>query len=701
VEKVLWRINRLRCMSPGEMAHRALRLARAEAERWGLFGFDGPPAADLSGAPHAWLGVPAEIDAEAVLAAANRIAAGRFDVLALRDVELGNPPRWNRDPKTGVEAPLEFGERLDYRDPQIVGDIKYLWEPNRHLHLVTLAQAYAISGQARYFGVIREHLESWFAACPFRMGANWTSALEAAIRLVNWSLAWQLLGGARSALFEDGGGALLRSRWLDSVYQHAEFVHGHFSLYSSANNHLIGEASGLFLAALAWPHWPRARVWRDAAKAILEREALLQNAPDGVNREQAVSYQQFTLDFLLLPLLAGGARGVRFGEAYQSRIEAMLEYLASIMDAGGHVPMFGDADDGYVVKLSHDSGFCPYRSLLATGGVLFRRPEFKRKAGALDDKTRWLLGENVGLAYARVDESAALDTRTAGASDARAAGRSDDARAAGKSNDARAAGKSNDARAAGLLPVRRAFPDGGYYILGSDFESEKEIRLVVDAGPLGYRSIAAHGHADALSFTLSVGGSEFLIDPGTYAYHTLSRWRGYFRGTAAHNTLRIDGNDQSQPGGNFMWMKKASAGCDVWRPGETEDLFEGWQDGYAHQTNPLMHRRRIVLDKPGRRFTIEDVLETSSIHDVEMFFHCAEECMVAPAPGGFAIRRETGTILLRLPNVGGPDVRVLRGCAAPIGGWVSRRFDEKQPACTIAWRARIASTTVLRSVIQC
>ena len=39
------------------------------------------------------------------------------------------------------------------------------------------------------------------------------------------------------------------------------------------------------------------------AKAILEREALLQNAPDGVNREQATSYQQFTFDLLLLPLL--------------------------------------------------------------------------------------------------------------------------------------------------------------------------------------------------------------------------------------------------------------------------------------------------------------------------------------------------------------------------------------------------------------
>ena len=54
-------------------------------------------------------------------------------------------------------------------------------------------------------------------------------------------------------------------------------------------------------------------------------------------------------------------------------------------------------------------------------------------------------------------------------------------------------------------------------------------------------------------------GKEFLIDPGTYAYHTHRAWREYFRGTAAHNTVRVDGVDQSQSGGNFMWLKKAEA----------------------------------------------------------------------------------------------------------------------------------------------
>src|SRR5256885_11178716 len=89
-----------------------------------------------------------------------------------------------------------------------------------------------------------------------------------------------------------------------SVYQHTRFVHGYFSRHSSANNHLIGEAAGLYIAGLTWPCWPKLRDWRHAARQILEREALLQSSADGVNLEQAVCYQQFVLDLLLLALLA-------------------------------------------------------------------------------------------------------------------------------------------------------------------------------------------------------------------------------------------------------------------------------------------------------------------------------------------------------------------------------------------------------------
>jgi heparinase II/III-like protein len=650
--------NRLRCMTPAEVAFRVVRAVQARAERYGALGRLRVPAPELAHSFHPWVCVPSNTDVSRYCAAADRVASGMLDVFALRGVDLGQPPRWNRDPKSGIQAPLAFGKTLDYRDPDLVGDIKYLWEPNRHLHLVTLAQAYAMSGNPRYFHDLAEQLDSWFLACPRGLGPNWASALEAGIRLISWSIAWQLIGGASCRQFDTSRHAGLRARWLGSVFEHAEFIRGWLSLHSSANNHLIGELAGLFVAGVTWPHWKRAALWADTAQRLLEREALAQNAPDGVNREQAVSYQRFVVDLMIFCLLAGSANARRFSAGYAARIEAMLDYLASIMDAGGNVPQFGDADDGEIARLAQDEGFSPYRSLLATGALLFGRGDFKLKAGALDDKTRALVGPRADEQYAVLG---AKKTR---------------------------------------LPPRRGFPEGGYYVLGCDFDTRSEIRLVADAGPLGYRSIAAHGHADALSFTLSAGGQELLIDPGTYAYHTQGAWRQYFRGTAAHNTVRIDGLDQSVQGGNFLWLAKANAGCSLWQSSAQQDRFEGWHDGYRRLEDPVTHRRSIELDKAARRVVVEDTLEMAEDHEVELFFHCHEEATLAPHGHGYVVSRRGGALSIALPQADGAKLEVYHGSLAPMAGWVSRSFDVRAPAPTIVWSARLTGRVVLRTEIR-
>ena len=274
---------------------------------------------------------------------------------------------------------------------------------------------------------------------------------------------------------------------------------------------------------------------------------------------------------------------------------------------------------------------------------------------ALDDKARWLFGAEADARFAALD---AEKTR---------------------------------------LPLRQAYPEGGYYVLGCEFETPNEIRVVADAGPLGYRSIAAHGHADALSFTLSAGGREFLIDPGTYAYHTQERWRQYFRGTAAHNTVCIDGLDQSEQGGNFLWLRKARAGCSLWLSSAHKDSFEGWHDGYLRLEDPVKHRRLIELDKKARRLLVEDTLEMEDEHEVELAFHCAEHCRVDPVEGGYVLEQEGVVLKILLPANG--EARLYRGSLSPMAGWVSRSLDRREPAPTILWKARLAGRTLLRTEI--
>ena len=634
-----WRLARLRGMTAAEIGYRMLRAIQARLERARLD--RAVPAPDLAYCGNAWISAEPNVSAAQYVEDAERIAAGWLDVYALRGTKLGFPPRWNRDAKSGIEAPPAYGKLLDTGDPDLVGDIQYLWQPNRHAHLVTLVQAHALTKKRLYLETLEEHLDSWFLACPYGIGPNWSSALEAGVRLVNWSMAWQLVAHALPPDF--------RERWLRSVYQHCAFIRGWFTLHASAAHRLIGEAAGLFIAALTWPHWPESRGWAATAKAILEREVVAQTSPDGVSREQSLGVHAFVLERLLLCMLAGKANGQWFSPDVESRVEAMLDFLASITDVGGNVPDFGDGDAN-AAPLA--------RSLLATGAIVFRRGDFKLKARALDDRTRWLLGAQADAQFAALDVEA---TR---------------------------------------LPLRQAFPEGGYFVAGCAFDTPSEVRLVIDAGPLGYRAAATHGHADALSFTLSLGGKEFLIDPGTYAYYTQQAWRRYFRGTAAHNTLRIDGLDQSLAACRFRWAKGARAGCSLWLSSPEKDTFEGWHDGYMRLDDPVKHRRLVELDKRARRVVVEDTLEMGEEHDIELFFHFSERCNVAPgADLAFVATQDGQEMKINLPVVAGCSARVHRGNLAPVQGWRSPAFDVRVAAPVVVWHARLVGSVRLRTEI--
>lgn len=627
--KLAWYRNRLRLMSVPEIAHRAVQTLAKRAMGHGIGIAARAPAPSLATFGQPWCSqFPEGLDAAPVLAAANDVLAGRWNVFALRAAPLGFPPQWNVDPLTGTQAPLRFGKTLDYRDEALVGNIKYLWEPSRHLELTTLAQAYLLSGERRYLDGCAQLLNSWFDQCPYPMGAHWASALELAIRLVNWAVSWHLLGGAQSALFEGDAGQALRRRWLDHVFLHARFIRGFFSRYSSANNHLLGEYMGLFIAGLTWPCWPEAAKWRDIGQRGFEREALLQNAPDGVNREQGIYYHHEVADMMLLCGLFGRANGAPFSEAYWQRLEAMLGFIEALTDAGGHVPMFGDADDALMVRFDPSPAFDPFASLRATGASLFGG------APAVDAKTRWLLG----------DRPLSLSTQ----------------------------------RPPPEAP--RAFPEGGYWVLGDRFGTADEVKLVADAGPLGYLSIAAHGHADALSFVLSVGGREVLVDPGTYAYHTQKQWRDYFRGTSAHNTVRIDGVDQSVIGGNFMWLQKAEARCLAFDRTAEVDSWRAEHDGYRRLSDPVTHRRELRHDKAARCIEVIDDLLCRGAHQAEWFWHFAEDCEVR-VDGERALEVRCGDRTLTLQCNAGV-LSLHRGEQTPPLGWISRRFDAKNPITT-------------------
>ena len=641
-----------------EVPYRAIAVLRGLAQSKGMFAATIVPSETADARWGAsWCSVPdGRDDAALIEIAARQLMEGRLEVFG-RSVPMQNGiPEWNADPVTGTQIDTTFGLFIDFRHIGEGVDIKFLWEVNRHLWWVSLAQHYALSGDPRYLERIGQLLSNWLQACPYAQGANWSSPVEHGIRLINWSLLWQLIGGSDSPLFEGNDGRRLLDRWLESIYQHMRFASDNYSLYSSADNHLIGEAAGVYVASHVWDRWSQSRRMRRDAKAILERETLLQFSCDGVNLEQASCYHKFSLQFLIASGLCGRVNGDDFSAEFWSRVEAATAFTASMMDCRGGVPSIGDSDDGEVWRLGHGTEFNSYRSIVAIGAALFRRSDLQAKVestgAAADAQIPWL----TGLVSPPADESA-------------------------------------------MHALRTRFDAGGYVILGDALQTADEFRVTVDCGPLGYNRIAGHGHADALSVLVSWGGVPLLVDPGTYCYNAAPEYRHFFRGTHAHNTLVLDGRDQSDYGASFLWLRDVESSITD-EPAAARQSVHASHDGYTRLADPVVHHRRVTLGEGGEPLVIEDWIDCAQPHDVELFWHAALGATLTPLGTAswrlVAQGREIGL------TIEGHELtaEVIEARESPPQGWVSSRFYERSAAPVIAARTRLSPSQVLRTVIR-
>jgi hypothetical protein len=221
---------------------------------------------------------------------------------------------------------------------------------------------------------------------------------------------------------------------------------------------------------------------------------------------------------------------------------------------------------------------------------------------------------------------------------------------------------------------------------------------VFDAGPLGMGSLAAHGHADALSFNLSISGIPIIVDPGTYAYHTDAFWRDYFRGTSAHNTVRIDRENQSQIGGNFLWSRHAQTSVSRYQLESEHQFIEAWHDGYEGLSDSVSHRRSLHFDSKVKRLIIEDELQCDNAHFVEIFFHFPEYVTIERSADSVVVGVRDRHIRIHAEH------NLISECfhgdeKIPLG-WISYRFDSKIPAYTLRYSGQIPGPATLTTMIE-
>lgn len=579
-----------------------------------------------------------------LLRAADAALAGRFPFFDRDRTDLSSDPDWFRDPRSGRRAPdRAYAFDIDCRDVRKVGTIKYVWEPSRHHQLTVLAAAWFLTADARYAEFAAAQLRSWWRHNPFLSGVHWTSGIELGVRLISWVWVRRLLndwsGGA--ALFE-GNPDFVRQ-----LHHHQEYLARLRSHGSSANNHLIAEAAGQFVACCAFPYFAETAGWREDAAAVLRREAQLQTFESGLNRELATSYHIFVLELLLAAAVEGEAAGHPLGAALWQRICAMIDALAAILDVRGRPPRQGDGDQGRGLLLDHPDAD-PCAALLATGAAFFGARHWWPDQGAIDLRT---------LLWRRLAPGA-------------------------KPAAARPRALSN------------RFADAGMVLLRDAAHSEHEIWCRCDNGPHGYLSIAAHAHADALSVELRCGGVEVLVDPGTYTYQGEPEWRSYFRSTIGHNCFELGAQDQSLSGGPFMWTRPAAAAEVATRglEGGPEAVWRAAHDGYRRLSPGARHERTVTLHRATRCVVIEDVVASAGRHDCRLAFHVGPEvdCDLDGDVAQLSWEADAGRwrAIMRLPEA--LDWSAVRGQTEPPLGWYSPCFGAKLPIVTLLGEGVIA-----------
>lgn len=255
-----------------------------------------------------------------------------------------DPAFWHSDHILGATWPLERTSLIQYRPGNPTGDVRIVWELNRLQHLLLLATIVADDSEARprAAALFDAQFRSWLAANPPGVGVNHASAMEASLRILSVTHAFDL---ARAHLSPPLG--LLVA---EMVVGHATDIEGRLSLYSSAGNHTIAEAVGLLYAGLLFEEHPRAAAWERDALDLLRTEGTRQVNPDGGGLEQATWYLLFVADLLGLAqaLLAHVARPhVPELDDAVARARAFLQVVGR---SPADLPLIGDGDGGHALS---------------------------------------------------------------------------------------------------------------------------------------------------------------------------------------------------------------------------------------------------------------------------------------------------------------------------------------------------------------
>jgi hypothetical protein len=207
--------------------------------------------------------------------------------------------------------------------------------------------------------------------------------------------------------------------------------------------------------------------------------------------------------------------------------------------------------------------------------------------------------------------------------------------------------------------------------------------LIFDVGKPCPDYLPAHAHADLLTYELCVAGRRIVVDSGVYEYAN-GPWRAFFRSTRAHNTVEIDGENQSEVWSSFRVARRARPLDVFWHEADDYVLMRGAHDGYTRLASPVVHRRTIVWCRHRFWLIADEILPQTSgarvgntVHNwvhLHPSLHWEQE--------NSDLWRIVGNELepaLCLSTFGVERSEIVEGALEPVRqGWYAENFGERQ-----------------------
>ena len=558
---------------------------------------------------------------------AEDLLAGRMRYFEHTVLDAGYPPRWNRNAVTGQEAPA------DRHWSQIsdfgFGDIKVIWEPGRFGFAFTLMRAYWRTGDARYAEAFWRLVEDWHAHNPPNLGPQWKCGQETSLRVLAWCFG--LYGSLHSPAATPARVALMAQMIAASGAR----IEANFDFaLSQRNNHGISEALGLWTIGVLFSELKPAARWAEQGRKALEVQARELIYDDGAFSQHSVNYQRLMLHDYAWALRLGDVLGQPFSAGLRARVARSAELLYQLQDlASGATPYFGQNDGALVLPLSS----CDARDFRPVVAALVYLAAGTRRypSGPWDEDLLWLFGPSA--LDAPIEAPAQTDL---------------------------------------------AAPEGGCYTLRS-------------ASGFAFMRCGSFRHrpsqADLLHVDLWQRGQNVALDAGTYSYNAPAPWDNVLAGSAFHNTVTVDGLDQMERAGRFLWLPwaRATARCQLRSAAGALAYWEGEHDGYSRLKDPVSHRRAVV-QLGAEHWLVLDSLTSAAAHRYRLHWLLAD----APwqwdeAAGRLALDTPQGAYGISLGTTAGAaaSYSLARAQSHSPRGWQAPYYGVRIPALSLEMTA--------------